>query len=202
MTSLSSLRTLTRQQYRFDPNGRVFGNDELDGYLQQAYKHVQRELGLTLDSKQTLSITAGTSEYALSTSLCTIKDDGVKIDTTPLGEASYEDTSGLTVQAKPTRYYLRETASGLYIGFIDIPDASYTVNIFHKAYRTDLSSSQAATTPVQFDLLIALYSAYIAEYTLRGNTQNAVNKLAAYNQEKMHLGKTRYKGQVTFRTKR
>lgn|GEM_PF-4925588 len=44
MSTLSSLRTLTRQQYRFDPNGRVFGNDELDNYIKQSYEHVQNEM--------------------------------------------------------------------------------------------------------------------------------------------------------------
>jgi len=202
MSTLSSLRTLTRQQYRFDPNGRVFGDTELDNYIQQAYKHVQNEMWLTLDSLEAISTVWGTQEYTLPTTLFRIKDDGVKIDSTELSEASYEDTSGLTAQSQPTRYYLRETDTGLKIGFIDIPDTVYTINVFYEWYRTDISSSQASTTPTKYDLLIALYAAYIAEYTLRGNTQNAVNKLQAYNQEKMHLGKSRFRNKTTFYTKR
>lgn len=202
MTSLSSLRTLTRNQYRFDPNGRVFGDTELDGYLQKSYKIVQQQLGLTLDNKEALSITSGTQEYLLPTTLFKIKDDWVKIDTTPLSETTYEETSGNTDQTKPTRYYLRETDTGLMIGFLSIPDGSYTVNVFYEGYRPDLSSSQATTTPEKYDMLIALYAAYYAEYTLRWNTQNAVAKLQAYEQEKKILGKSRYKQQITFRTQR
>lgn len=202
MTSLSSLRTLTRNQYRFDPNGRVFGDTELDGYIQKAYKIVQQQLWLTLDNKEALSITSGTQEYLLPTTLFKIKDDGVKIDTEVLYETNYEETSGNTDQSKPTRYYLRETDTGLKIGFLSIPDGSYTVNIFYEWYRPDLSSSQATTTNEKYDMLIALYASYYAEYTLRGNTQNAIAKLQAYEQEKKVLGKSRYKQQITFRTQR
>lgn len=202
MTSLSSLRTLTRQQYRFDPNGRVFSNDELDKYITQAYEHVQNELGLLLDEKESLAITSGTQEYALPTTLTTIADDGVLIDTFPLQQSTYEATSWRTTQAKPTMYYIREKSTWPYIGFIDIPDASYTISIFYKGYRPTLSSSQDATTPTRFDLCIALYAAYLAEYTLRGNTQNAINKLQAYNQEKLHVGKSRFRTKTTFRTQR
>lgn len=202
MSTLSSLRTLTRQQYRFDPNGRVFGNDELDNYIKQSYEHVQNEMWLLLDEKESLAISSGTQEYALPTTLVTIADDGVLIDTFPLQQSTFEFTSGRTSQAKPTMYYLREKSTWPYIGFIDIPDASYTISIFYKGYRPTLSSSQDATTPTRFDLLIALYASYIAEYTLRGNTQNAINKLQAYNQEKLHTGKARFRGKTTFRTQR
>lgn len=202
MSTLSSLRTLTRQQYRFDPNGRVFGDTELDGYIQHAYKIVQSQMGLTLESKEALAITAGTSEYALPTNLERILDDGVLINTIPLEQSDYTATSGLTQQAKPTRYYLRELEAGLYIGFIDIPDASYTVNVFFKGFRDELSASEWASTPTRFDILIALYAAYYAEYTLRGNTQNAVAKLQAYEQEKKVLSRSRFRTMTTFKTKR
>lgn len=202
MTSLSSLRTLTRNQYRFDPNWRVFGNTELDWYIQASYKIVQQQLGLTLDSKEALSITSGTQEYLLPTTLFKIKDDGVKIDTEVLYETTYKETSGNTTQSKPTQYYLRETDDGLKIWFLSIPDGSYTINVFYEGYRPDLSSSQNTTTPEKYDMLIALYAAYYAEYTLRGNTQNAIAKLQAYEQEKKILGKSRYKQQITFRTQR
>lgn len=202
MTNLSSLRTLARNQYRFDPNGRVFSDTELDGYLQQAYKHVQEQLGLLLDNKESISTVSGTQEYLLPTTLYKINDDGVMIDTISLREASYEDTGGITTQAKPTRYYQRETDTGLKIGFINTPDSTYTINVFYKGYRPTLSSSQGTTTNEKYDMLIALYAAYYAEYTLRGNTQNAIAKLQAYEQEKKVLGKGRYTSKVTFRTQR
>lgn len=202
MTSLSSLRTLTRNQYRFDPNGRVFGDTELDGYLQKAYKIVQQQLGLTLDNKEALSITIGTQEYLLPTTLFKIKDDGVLIDTMPLYESTYTETSGNTEQSKPSQYYLRETDTGLMIGFISIPDGSYTVNVFYEWYRPDLSSSQATTINEKYDMLIALYAAYYAEYTLRWNTPNAIAKLQAYEQEKRVVGKSRYRNTITFQTRR
>lgn len=202
MASLSSLRTLTRNQYRFDPNGRVFSNTELDWYLQQSYKHVQEQLWLLLDSKEAISTVSGTQEYTLPTSLYKITDDGVMIDTISLGEANYEDTSGITTLAKPTRYYQRETDTGLKIGFINTPDSVYTINVFYKGYRPALSDSQATTTNEKYDMLIALYAAYYAEYTLRGNTPNAIAKLQAYEQEKKVLWKGRYTSKVTFRTQR
>ena len=111
MSTLSSLRTLTRQQYRFDPNGRVFSNDELDNYIKQSYEHVQNEMGLLLDEKESLAISSGTQEYALPTTLVTIADDGVLIDTFPLQQSTFEYTSGRTSQSKPTMYYLREKST-------------------------------------------------------------------------------------------
>ena len=74
--------------------------------------------------------------------------------------------------------------------------------MFYQGYRSDITSSTAASTPSQYDLLIGLYAAYLAEYTLRGNTQNAVAKMQAYNAEKARLSKGRYKTGMTFKTKR
>jgi hypothetical protein len=201
-TTLSTLRTLTRQQYRFDPNGRVFGDTELDGYIQKSYKHVQEQLWLLLDSKQAISTVSGTQEYLLPTTLFKIEDDWVKIDTICLYESSYSDTSGTTVQGKPTQYYLREQETGTNIGFIANPDSAYTINVFYKGYRPDLSSVQSTTINDKYDMLIALYAAYYAEYTLRWNTPNAVAKLQAYEQERKVVSKGRYKQSVTFRTQR
>ncbi len=202
MSTLSSLRTLTRQQYRFDPNGRVFGNDELDNYIKQSYEHVQNEMGLLLDKLETISTVSGTQEYSLPSTLTRINDEWVLIGNSPLTQGEYQDISGRTEQSKPTIYYIKETDTVPSIWFIDIPDGTYAINIFYKSYRPTLSSVQDATTPTRFDILIALYASYIAEYTLRGNTQNAVNKLQAYNQEKLHVGKARFKTTTTFRTQR
>lgn len=200
MASITDLRSITRQQYRFDPNGRVFGDSELDLYINQAYKTVQREMWLLLDDKEVITTISGTQEYSLPTTLYHIKS--VNLETQELPQGSYEDTSGITTQAKPYQFYLRETATGTTIGFQDIPDGAYTINLFYQWYREDLDSTHNASTPSQFDLLIALYAAYLAEYTLRGNTNNAVAKMQAYNAEKARLGKGRYKTAITFKTKR
>lgn len=200
MTALSSLRTLTRNQYRFDPNGRVFGNDELDGYIKKAYEHVQVQLWMLLDTKEIVNTVSGTQEYTLPSTLYKITD--VKIDTISLSESSYEDTSGITTQAKPTNYYLREIDDATKIWFLSTPNGQYTINVFHKAFRPALSSSQATTINEKYDMLIALYAAYYAEYTLRGNTQNAIAKLQAYEQERKAVSGSRFKKNITFRTQR
>ena len=115
-------------------------------------------------------------------------------------QINYEDND--TTLSKPINYYIRETAIGLSIGLSWIPDGTYTIEVYYKGYRADIDSTTDASTPTQYDLLIALYSAYIAEYTLRGNSQNAVAKMQAYNQEKARLAKGRYKTNISFNYKR
>jgi hypothetical protein len=198
MSSLSNLQSLTRQQYRFDPNGRVFGDSELELYINQSYKTVQVELWLLLESKQTITTVSGTQEYTLPTNLYHISS--VQFWTEELPQINYEDND--TTLSKPINYYIRETATGLSIGFSWIPDGAYSIEVYYKGYRADITSTTDASTPTQYDLLIALYSAYIAEYTLRGNSNNAVAKMQAYNQEKARLAKGRYKTNITFSYKR
>lgn len=198
MSSLSNLQSLTRQQYRFDPNGRVFGDSELELYINQSYKTVQVELGLLLESKETITTVSGTQEYTLPTNLYHISS--VQFGSETLPQINYEDND--TTLSKPINYYIRETATGLSLGLSGIPDGAYSIEVYYKWYRADIDSTTDASTPTQYDLLIALYSAYIAEYTLRGNSQNAVAKMQAYNQEKARLAKGRYKTNITFWYKR
>lgn len=198
MTSLNSLRTLARQQYRFDPNGRVFSDSELDTYINQAYKTVQREMWLLLEDKQVITTAWGTQEYSLPANLYHINK--VICNDTELVQTNFFDTD--TTQGTPTLFYIKETATGTKIGLQATPNATFTLDIFYQGYRNDIDGTTDSSIPTEYDLLVALYTAYLAEYTLRGNTSNAVAKIQAYNAEKARLGKGRYKTNLTFYTKR
>lgn len=160
VTTLQDLRLLTRSTYlKIDPNAKVWSDDTLDVFINQAYHKVQSDMSFEWPEYETsveITTVAWTETY-------TKPSDFVRLiwlydDTYNLTKTSKQQTMIVrATESKPSSYYLY----GSSIGFYPVPDNAYTIDLLYYRQLPFLTSSQGSGLPYEYNQVIALYATYL-----------------------------------------
>lgn len=183
--SLADLIIDVRTEIKTDPNGRIWGDSALTGYINQAILKIQSD-GLfgwpaNENGSATISTVGGTQEYAIPTlfgQMEFILYGSSKLNPLDFETAKIRNPSN--TQGVPTDYYIR----GNMIGFDPIPNGVYSLNSY---FRKIAAALVASTDPISltddFAPAIVKYATYLAWSSPRGNRQEAEAKIADYQRE-------------------
>jgi hypothetical protein len=184
-TTLTDLISSTRTELKTDPNGKIWSDDTLQDYVNEAYLQVQSDGGFAWPGNEngsgTITFSSGVQEYSLPTEFGRV--DLVLIGTTQIFpidfiQAKIQNPTG--VQATPSCYYIR----GSMMGFDPIPNTAVSATLYYKKILTALASgSSAIGLSDDFAPAIVKYAAYLAWSSPRGNTDSAVAKLQDYTRK-------------------
>lgn len=177
-----------RDEFKTDPNGRIWRNRELNKFLGQAYLQIQADTNFNLPENQaapdTFATTAGTQEYNLPANFGRMSKILIANSNFPLDDINLEDLyekfPTQNESGSPTRYYLRNNKIGLH----PIPDAAYTLT---RLFKNRFTFPDDDTTVIDYDDdeiagAIVKYAAYLAWSAPRGNRQTAIEKLQDYKE--------------------
>lgn len=182
------LRQDLRDEFKTDPNGRIWQNRELNKFLGQAYLQIQADTNFNLPENQaapdTFSTAAGTQEYNLPANFGRMNKVLIANSNFPLEEielgALYEKFPAQTESGSPTRFYLRNNKIGLH----PIPNAVQTITrLFVNRFTFPANDSDL----IEYDDdeiagALVKYAAYLAWSAPRGNRQTAIEKLQDYKE--------------------
>jgi len=203
MTELTNLRSKLRSQYiKIDPNAKVWNNDTLDGYLNDAQDQLTADLNNKIPEQEesgTLTTTSGTETYDLP-------EGFVVIDKVALGTQWVRKTSkSATIlksssNSQPSQYYLY----GGKIGFYPIPDSAYSFEYTYYKELPTITSTEDCALPSSYDSALCSYAAYLAfngvskdvkADRMFANYTNQLTKLSGkylYQDEEISFGTQRF----------
>lgn len=175
MISLSTLLSKTRANViKIDPQARIFSDDELTTFLNEAQDKIETDLTDDLPEQQkkvNWTISAGTQEYTLLTVLPGYK----KMNSIDLRQCSIDDVSDNA--GVPGAY----TIYGTSIYTDTIPSSSLTVSVKYSASLPTITSSVGCVLPEEYTLALAYYTAYLALESIE-KKEKAMSSLQNYGQ--------------------
>lgn len=181
------LRRDLRDEFKTDPNGRIWQDRELNKFLGQAYLKIQADTNFNLPENQaapdTFDTVAGTQEYSLPSNFGRMNQVLISSSNYPLEEVEIGALYQMfpqTVSGSPARYYLRNDKIGLH----PIPNAVQTIT---RIFVNRFTFPADDTTVIDYNDdeiagAIVKYAAYLAWSAPRGNRQTATEKLQDYNE--------------------
>ncbi len=180
-TTLAQFETQLRGELFTDPNGKIWSDTLLDGYINQAYLQVQGDgqfgwPGIEKGSA-TISCTQGTQEYALPDDFGRVRlilNGSQQLYPTTFEQAKIQNPTG--VQALPSNYYL----DGFIIGFDPVPSTGLSISLWYQKHAPALSETVDSALTTDFDPAIVKYAAYLAWSAPRGNADTAKMKMVDY----------------------
>lgn len=183
-STLETLRSKLRSEIRIDPNDKIWSTSEKDGFLNDAYFHIQEQGHFDWPENEvptaTISTQAGVAEYDLEDDfiLMTFIKSGSNND---LVQTTYEKVQRLgdTSQSAVSHYYIR----GNKVGFWPTPSGGEAITYVYKGKLPDMTTAVNCSLPSTFDAAIAKYAAYLLFSTARGNESSAQAKLIEYDRE-------------------
>lgn len=184
MATRTSLRDRVRiYELKIDPNGKIWNDNTLNAFIQQAQYQVQQDGNydwtFNQDGTNTQSTVASQATYSLPSDfgrLELVKYNNQQLKPTTLRELHEKNTT-ITGTGTPSKYYLTGDNIGLYLE----PDA---VNDLFILYKKKLAAFTDNTTdngmPAEFDDAVALYASYLAWKTIDGKQDKAIQALQSY----------------------
>lgn len=159
-SSLIELRVLVRTTYsKIDPNAKVWDNNTLDHYINEAYRKIQRDVWYDIPECQSsidITTTSGTSEYARPSDLQKVM--GFFQDWYELTRVTKEYFArSRASDSKPSSYYLY----GGKIWFYPTPDSTYTINLIYNRTLPTITDTIWSSLPVEYNDAIASYACYL-----------------------------------------
>jgi len=208
-TSLSTLRSWTRAEFKLDRLGKVWSDPEVNDSINEAILEIQNKWDYKWDENQTsttFNTVVDTQDYAISTVASDlIAVDLIKYNTTTLSSTDYITLSALYSEFPswdPQNYYLY----GWNIGFSPIPTEINTVTLIYRWILANLTTdTDLSPFPTNFDKAIRLYASYVL-LSKPGDTKNeqrAQLKLSNFEKEIEKLIKTyltQDRGQFQYKT--
>lgn len=182
MTSLSSYKSQLNDEVKIDKNDKLWSPEVKNQFLNQAYFQVQKDMNFKTRQNQApaypIAVVAGTQEYVLPadfirTQLVTC--NGLKIYAIDFIDLKAQNLG--TAQGLPYNYYLY----GGNIGFYPIP-TNADIELYYLKKLPVMTSVQDGVLPVDFDIAVVKYAAYLLWSTPRGNRQTAQEKATDYEQ--------------------
>lgn len=178
VTTLLDLRLLTRSTYlKIDPNAKVWSDDTLDVFINQAYHKIQSDMSFEwpeYETSTTITTVAGTEMYSKPSDF--VRIIGLYDDTYNLTKTTKQQTMiNRATQSKPSSYYLY----GSNIGFYPLPDNAYSIDLLYYRQLPLLTSSQGSGLPYEYNQVIALYATYLMLISVEKQNK-AVACLAEY----------------------
>lgn len=185
MSTLLQLRDKLRTELKIDPNGRIWTDSTLNGYINQAVNQIQQDGDYNWhfnDSVNSESTVIGQAAYALPSNFVRLEGGSVKYDNNEISPQSYNylwannyfDNNGT-----PNQYALR--GDSLYLA--SKPDSIKTLTYL---YRSKLATMAADGTdsgmPNSFDILVTKWAAYLAWSTIEGRADKAVAAAQDYQE--------------------
>lgn len=185
-TNRSQLRTKFRQEMRTDTSGKIWTDTIVNDLFTRAHLKFQRDGQFNWPENQgdsdTISLVAGTREYAYATDLGRM--EFLMLGTNKLKDSDFETVTRKNPnnnQGKPFYYYLR----GANIGFEPVPDGNDSSVTMY--YRGIVSPPTDDTTNLtlrdDYVPAIVKYMAFLAWSQPSGNPQRAASKLGEYGIE-------------------
>lgn len=187
-TSPAQLVSLVNTELRVNTNNKIWSTSTILGYINQAIRRVEIDMRLETNANapasQSFSTVQGTQEYALPSDFAEL--DMVQLNngqtTFTLYPIEYQQTLLLNpnnTQSQPSQYYIR----GFNIGLYQIPDSTYTVELFYQKLVSSLTvgGSNLELNDVYVPSLVK-YAAYLAWSSTRDANQTAL-KLQQYQEE-------------------
>lgn len=185
--TLANLRDLFRAEIKTDPTGRIWNDDTVNLYANQAYLKLQRDGQFKWSANQAGEQTVtfdGSREYALADDFGTV--DFVQLDNTQgntrLRSSDFSSVIRRNPQnttGNPSYYYVR----GANIGFDPVPTGNTATLYYNKILPYLQENTDYMLLGNNFAPAIVKYMCYLAWSSPRGNAQEAINKLAQYNEE-------------------
>ena len=184
-SSLANLRSDLRTQLKIDPNGKIWNDSALNGYINDAHLQVQRDGDFSWKENITgnfsPTMVVGTAEYALPDDFVRVLqvmiNGGIKNVITKQ-EAKRRDGINYPIQSgEPSNYYI----NGNFIGLWPVPNAIKPFSIDYKKKMPSLDSdSETIDFNTDYDSAIANYAAYLAWSGYRGASAQAQVELTNY----------------------
>lgn len=197
-TTRANLRTKTRRAIKIDPNGKIWGDDEVNDAINKAIDHVTIDVKpAESETSSTLTTTSWTQEQSLPSDFFRLTE--VLETTVELKQIERsERTSG---SGKPNKYYLY----GWNIGWDTSPDSAYSYTLLYQKELTKLTDdADESPLPDSYDEAIATKAAYILHSRLRDNERGARWMKDRYEDELKLLGglKTYNSSNMKYKVKR
>jgi hypothetical protein len=185
MSTLLELRSKLRTEIKIDPNGRIWTDTALNGYINQALNQIQQDGDYNWhlnDGTRTENTVIGQSAYTLPTNFVRIESGSLKYDNGELMPRSYNylwTNNYFDDNGTPVFYALRGTS--LYLA--QKPDA---IKVLTYLYRSKLDTLTVDATdsglPTEFDILVTKWAAYLAWSTIKGRADKAVAAAQDYQE--------------------
>lgn len=160
MSTLIELRTLTRTAYsKIDPNAKVWDNNTVDHYINEAYRKIQRDVWFDIPECQDsidISTVSGVSEYNKPSDLQKIIrffQDWYEL--TRITKEYF--LKSRASESKPCSYYMY----GNKIWFYPTPDNAYSITLLYNRKLPKITVDMDSELPDEYDDAIASYACYL-----------------------------------------
>lgn len=186
MSTLSSLRTKTRNELKIDLNGRIWGDSVVNSAIIQAVKQIQQDGNFDWhfnDAENSQATVISTGTYTLPTGFVRLENDTVKWDGHSLLPADFNwlkrTYSTLALDGQVSYYYLRRNEIGLY----PRPNDTKTLEFSFRKKLTDMSGgSDDSGMESDFDEAIIQYASYLLWKQIQGREDKAIQAIQNYKQ--------------------
>jgi hypothetical protein len=208
-TTLSTLRSGTRSEFKLDRLGKVWSDPEVNDAINEGILEIQNKGDFKWKENEkttTLSTVASQQEYDLSTLITDfITLDLVKYEGNAIDSTEYKTINALYTtfpEGTPNSYYLY----GWQLWLNPIPTEVGVVDITYRGILDDLTSdSDESPFSTKFDKAIKLYASYVllSKPWDAKNEQRARLKLDKFQAEVAKLMKTflfQDRGQFQYKT--
>ena len=179
----AELKADLRTELRKDPNGKIWSDDALETYINQAYTQIQKDWNYQWRENQAeyqFNTVVGTQQYALPSDFNKVelvRYTGTNLVKTSKVRLKREYTS--FVSWTPSRYYL----FGANIWFDVLPSAVWEIDLDYVKKNAKLSADTTESAyPDDYDVAIIKYAAFLAWSSVPWNPV-ASSKLQEYNLE-------------------
>lgn len=199
MSTLASIRGLSRTLMKVDPNGKMINDAAMTVFINTSIDKIQRDFSYNLPenlSSGTLALVGGTQEYTLPTDFA--KFSLVMLDKRPLGPTTRNlilRKYGEFPTGPATEYYLERDV----VGINPIPTTSGAINYeYSRKFPLLADDEDVSELSADFDDATAKYTAYQAFASIPRYAAEAQEKLNDYTmsimllKQKYLLGETLY----------
>lgn len=173
-----------RTELKKDPNGKIWSDSALNGYLKSANLKIQKDGNFQWRENQgntTFSTVVWTQEYTLPTDLGKVqlvRYNGTNLlnTTKVILKREYANFVSWT----PSKYYL----FGSNIWFDVLPNGTWTIDLDYQARVTYPTDDTTETWfPEDYDIAIVKYAAFLAWSSIDGKQNTASAQLQEYTLE-------------------
>lgn len=184
MSTLSELRIKSRKEIKIDPNGKIWGDAEMNDYINDAIFQVQKDWGFKWTQNMantSYNLTSWTRTYALPTWFISI--DIVRYNWTELlmtDKKTVKRQYASFVAWTPSEFYIDWSN----ISYNVIPNVTWLIDFdFYKKLTVLSADTDECAFPEDYDSAIIKYVAYLAWGTSKGSEQTSQIKLQEYSKK-------------------
>lgn len=186
MSTLANLRGNLRTELKIDPNGRIWNDATLNGYLVEAVNQIQQDGNYDWhfnDAEGSDNTVASQTSYDLPTDFVRLEYDTVKINGVSMQKADYRwlwrdklfDSTG-----DPTFYALRGTK--IYFALTPDTGGDSITYLYRKKLATMSADTDDSGLDTEFDNALVKWAAYLAWSTVEGRENKGIAAAQDYQE--------------------